>query len=544
MKTISGLTRRFAVAIGVVSSLFIYSCGGGSSNLSTVTINDSGSSSSGTTNTPAVGGAVSTVTISNGTNIDLTSASGDMMLMLYSYSTSSSSSSFQLSSENEAAASTNFLMSLSQGEMMDESDETEDFHAHLRALESDLVDEPLRDGEGASRYLVRYATEGSQQTFKVLNSFSSGSSYTTVTATLILQTEYFNFYMDNRNLGSVSSSNLQSLANDFANVIDLERDLFGTESDVNGDGRFDVLFTQTVNQLGGSSGGMVTGFFYAVDLFDSNVYSISNEREVFYTFVPDPNGSYGAAVSESFAMSNIYRGVLAHEYQHMISFNMHYNQNGGSSEEAWLNEGLSHLAEDIYSADETGYMTRTGLENPARVSGYLSRVSTLCFTCGSSLYQRGGSYLFARYLYEQAELGAFENLTDGRDFLNRVLDTRERGEQNIVNAVFGSGSEESEFSHLLGLFGLAMYLSDTGLTDDSRFSFSGINLRGSQNDNRGTYLSGPATQTLTGFPYSSTVSGNGFVYMNIDGETSVENGRSLSISTSTGSQYGGYLIQE
>src|SRR3989338_2688815 len=62
------------------------------------------------------------------------------------------------------------------------------------------------------------------------------------------------------------------------------------------------------------------------------------------------------------------------------------------------------------------------------------------------------------------------------------------------SAAVGS-SDASDFHSLISLFNLAVTLSDTGLSSDNRFEFSGIDLHGEQNDNRGTILDGPVTVT-------------------------------------------------
>ncbi|MBF0106732.1 MAG: hypothetical protein HQM16_15575 [Deltaproteobacteria bacterium] len=76
-------------------------------------------------------------------------------------------------------------------------------------------------------------------------------------------------------------------------------------------------------------------------------------------------------------------------------------------------------------------MTSSGLENPARVSSYLSEVSDVCFTCGTSLRERGGSYLF-RYLYEQAELGNLPAVDSGNELLSALVDTDLRDVENVI----------------------------------------------------------------------------------------------------------------
>jgi hypothetical protein len=531
--------RENILLITLVGILLIFTgCGAASGFLSS----SSEESSDNTTDT-VVGGNISAVTFSGSeSEISLSdiAENDSLILLLFTNSSSSSSSAFQVGS----SSLNSYLLDNSEDDADDEN-LTSDFHEILRNFEADLDDAALiDDSTDAEQSSIKFASKGSEKSFKVLNSFSSSSNYDTVTATLRYQTTYFNFYVDNRNVSDLDDSDLEELAEQFNDVIPAEKELFGEESDINNDDRFTVLFTQTVNELGAAAGGMVTGFFYAADLFDSSSYPISNEMEIFYTFVPDNSGDYGSAVSKSFAMTNIYPGVLPHEYQHMISFNQHYNINESTVETSWLNEALSHLAEDIHSINSQNYMTATGLENPARIRGYLSDISSTCFSCGSNLYQRGGSYLFLRYLYEQAELGNITQLADGADLIGKLLDTSLTSKANIINAVYGDEGTEDQFKDLVGLFGLAVYLSNTGMTSDNRFGFKGINIRSTQDDNRGTILNGPAVHEISDLPFTDTITGSGIHYMQISGADIIKNGYKIDITTSTSSDFGGYVIQE
>ena len=518
--------------------LFFTGCGSTSGLLSS-----SSEDSSGSTTDNVVGGNISSVTFSDSqSEISLSdiAENDSIILLLFTNSSSSSSSAFQVGS----SSLNSYLLDDWEDNNEDEN-LTSSFHEILRNFEADLDESALlEENDDVNQSLLKYAAKGSEKSFKVLNSFSSSSSYDTVTATLRYQTANFNFYVDNRNSSDLDDSDLEELAEQFNDIIPAEQELFGEESDINSDGRFTVLFTQTVNELGAAAGGMVTGFFYAADLFDTSSYPISNEMEIFYTFVPDNSGDYGSAVSKSFAMTNIYPGVLPHEYQHMISFNQHYNINDSTVETSWLNEALSHLAEDIHSINSNTYMTTTGRENPARVRGYLTDISSTCFSCGSSLYQRGGSYLFIRYLYEQAELGNFSNLADGADLIGKLLDTSLTSKTNIINAVYGEEGSDDQFKDLIGLFGLAVYLSNTSMTSDNRFGFQGINLRATQDDNRGTILNGPAIQEISDFPFTDTITGSGIHYMQISGADIIKNGFKFDVTTSSASDFGGYVIQE
>lgn len=533
---------RWAGLIQIIAFLYLLgfgvSCGGNGSSFSTSSASDA----------PAqepVGGNVSALTIDGDiavvSFVDLDD-NEDVLVFLFSFSKSSQSASFRISDVSSAGVS---LPYLSEDIHTSDGDITDLFHGMLREYEEGLnPDAALAEGVTSSRSVKKFASVGDERTFKVLNSFSSSSSYDTVTATLRLQGSFFDFYVESDQGDALSEDDLTELADKFEGVIPLGRELFGTESDVNGDGRFAVLFTKSVNELGASGGGFVTGFFYAVDLFDSNTYAVSNEMEVYYTFLPDPDGAYGTPITKNFAMGNIYPGVLSHEYQHLINYNMHANENGGSAEAGWLNEGLAHLAEDIYSADDSGYMTAAGPENPSRVSGYLADIANLCFTCGTSLYQRGGSYLFMRYLYEQAERGNISAAQDGAGLLNKLLDTKLRGVDNVIAAAFGSSGGDDDFRSLFGLFGLTVYLSNTGLTDDNRLGFEGINLRSAQDDNRGTVLNGPAIQEISSFPFLDTLTGNAAIFIQVPGSLINSTGGSLEFSFGAATEFGGYVIRE
>lgn len=49
-----------------------------------------------------------------------------------------------------------------------------------------------------------------------------------------------------------------------------------------------------------------------------------------------------------------YRSLLVHEFQHLINFHQHILVRGGTSEATWLDEGLSHVAEDLVDCFVSG----------------------------------------------------------------------------------------------------------------------------------------------------------------------------------------------
>jgi hypothetical protein len=543
--SISGRFRKLTTGLLSLCFIAVVACGGASSSGSASS--SSGGTSSGSTTDGVVGGNVTEISLTDSSaqvSLSDITASDEIVLALHSYNTGTSSEAFTVGTSENARFLTD--ENLMPDEVIDEEegDTTESFHEMLSEQEQAIDPNAMAaDGDLPGHPTPRFASTGSTKTFKVLNTFSGSGTYDTVTATLRFQNDSFEFYVDNRDSASIDDSDLATLASGFVGVLPQERALFGHESDVDNNGKFAVLFTHTVNALASGSGGIVTGFFYALDLFDVADYPISNETEVYYSFVPDPSGTYGSAVSKSFAMSNILPGVLVHEYQHMINFNEHYFVSGGSAESSFLNEGLSHLAEDIYSINTSNYMEETGIENPARVKGFLENISNICFSCGSSLNQRGGSYLFLRYLYEQAQLGHISGSTDGADLIGHLLVTDLRGTENIAHAAYGASPPSDAFKTLLGRFSLAVYLSNTGETTNEQLQFTGINLRTAQDDNRGTVLNGPAVQTVSSLPFTDTILGSSMSYIQIDGQTIINNGGVLPLTFSADASFGGYLIR-
>jgi len=489
------------------------------------------------------GGAVTVINFDSATDsatINFGSLAGSerFVLAIYNYNETGTTEAYQIGSLNAD------LVALLTSPQALTTDITEDFHGQLREIEADLDESAYLGGNeyAGVQFAVVDPDVGSTRDLKILTSFSGGS-FGIFNATLRYKSSNILFYMDSRDNDALSDTEIKNLMDPFDDLNDEERAIFGNESDIDNNGRYIIFMTREVNKLGGAAGGIITGFFYAVDLFSEGTYSQSNEAEIAYIARPDSAGQHGVAISKSFALSNILPSVAPHELQHMINFNMHFFKNDGPSEDSSINEGLAHLAEDLYSIDASGYMTSTGIENPARVAGYLKQMDTLCITCGSSLYQRGGIYLLLRYLYEQAQKGNLPGASSGQDFINKLIDTDKTGVDNIVNAAYGDVDVESNFRQLFGQFVLAVFMSDTGLTTDSRLGIDGFPVRGDHNDNRGTVTAGPQVDDLNSFPFSSTIGGTSVSFVEISASDINSAGGSIQVQVSDGTHSGGYLIQ-
>jgi hypothetical protein len=130
---------------------------------------------------------------------------------------------------------------------------------------------------------------------------------------------------------------------------------FGEPADIDKNGRVIIFYTRAVNQLTPPNVQFVIGgFFIARDLFPKTAQpgfqacTGSNQGEVFYQLVPDPSGTINGNRRAKDDVLRTSLATVAHEFQHLINASRRLfvlNQQN-YYEEVWLNEGLSHIAEE------------------------------------------------------------------------------------------------------------------------------------------------------------------------------------------------------
>jgi hypothetical protein len=155
--------------------------------------------------------------------------------------------------------------------------------------------------------------------------------------------------------GGFSSADYSAIAQEFDNLIfPVDTSWFGAPTDINADGRITIFLTPEVNKLTPpSSAGFTAGFFFGSDLIKRSEYpstnecrNQTNEQEIFYVLAPDPSGIFNNVRSTATVRQGT-RGVIAHEFQHMINQGVRqYNPAVQALETFWLNEALSHFAEE------------------------------------------------------------------------------------------------------------------------------------------------------------------------------------------------------
>lgn len=172
--------------------------------------------------------------------------------------------------------------------------------------------------------------------------------------------------------GGFDRSDYQGYAAAFDTLIaPLAEEMLGAPSDLDGNRRVILFFTQEVNRLSQTGAtSFVGGFFFSRDLFPVKgtanlaACATSNEAEILYLLVPDPAGQVNGNPRSMDFLRRITLGTLAHEYQHLINASQRLHVHPGATfpEEVWLNEGLSHIAEELLFFRTSGLAARSDLD--------------------------------------------------------------------------------------------------------------------------------------------------------------------------------------
>lgn len=363
-------------------------------------------------------------------------------------------------------------------------------------------------------------TVGSKNAFWIFTGAigAGGSSYAQRSATLKAVTAHGYVWIDDA-LVSVADAEVTAIANDFENAYASDTTHFGTAAyttsspgmtsgsnaacDATGatiasttvpnyivptDGKTDVFIADA---LGAGVGGYFSSANYlyqsALNCLINNGFTAqtvprSNELPMFVVgynkhVYQDPQQN-----SDFEDREDVVRGT-AHEFQHLINFVNHAIVSGGtSSEDVWLNEGMSMLAQDFavnrmfpsvpIDIMDAGGRAHQFLDGPegfsltAFTSVDPNNPNSQQYNC-SGCY--GEEYLFQRYLYDRF---------GGDAYLRKMLGAA----TGIGNLQQATGTDPTQ---TIADFAVAIAASGTGATTDPRFRFTGINLRGAYTDQFG-----------------------------------------------------------
>ena len=332
----------------------------------------------------------------------------------------------------------------------------------MRRLEREIAPAVAAQDNEPDAMVLEALELNSVRSFRVISDLGdSGESpeFATSRSRLRYIGDHILIYVDERSVSALSEAELNSIGELFDNrLYALAANRFGSESDLDANGKVIVLMSPYVNGLVTRSEcqdeSFVAGYFYPNDLFLRNANS--NKGEIFYTLVPDPTGVYSCPHGSTF-IRRLVPGTFIHEFQHMISFNQHVLARGGSSEDVWLNEGLSLIAEETaarYYEERYPPITVAGEVFSDSAAMFIEEIilhafdyifaskaySVTTFDGFGDLEERGAAWLFLRWLGDQK----------GDQIYGRMVQTRATSIENVQVAAGES------FAALFGDFALAL----------------------------------------------------------------------------------------
>jgi hypothetical protein len=298
--------------------------------------------------------------------------------------------------------------------------------------------------------------------------------------------------------GGFSDADFASFATTFDTLIfALDTANFGAPYDMDNNGRIVMFFTPAVNKLTPKGANyFIGGFFFSRDLFPVTATTlvpfpcaVSNEGEMFYLPVVDPNKT----INEQFAVKSTVQtqtiGTLIHEFQHLINASRRiYITDATDFEDVWLNEGLSHTAEELLYQRITGFAPKSDLnlstitatqarldavntyqlQNLFRLSDYMAATETSsAYAQNDSLETRGGTWGLLRFAMDQSP-------GTQSQYLHALVNSAFNGTPNF-DAVFAGA-----FPNTLAwtqAFNIALFTDNAGFTIDPKYTILSWNFR-------------------------------------------------------------------
>jgi hypothetical protein len=265
---------------------------------------------------------------------------------------------------------------------------------------------------------------------------------------------------------------------------------FGEPSDVDDNDRSVIFFTRAVNELTPrNSDSYIGGFFFSRDIFpvaadrkaDYDGCAGSNEAELFYMLVPDPTGLVNGNVRRRGFVDSVTTGTLAHEFQHLINDGRRlYVNEANDFEDVWLNEGLSHIAEELIFYRTSGLEPQANIDSTAirssrrrlaafndhqgpnfgRLRSYLEAPEENSpYAADDELATRGATWQFLRYAADRTN-------GDEASIFKALVNSKVTGFENL-NAVFSGNT-----LNLARDWAVAQYTDDSNISQSLRTSYT------------------------------------------------------------------------
>ncbi|XOB41362.1 MAG: peptidoglycan-binding domain-containing protein [Candidatus Nealsonbacteria bacterium] len=215
---------------------------------------------------------------------------------------------------------------------------------------------------------------------------------------------------------------------------------FGSEwkPGIDNDSRITILIHPMKEQSG--------GYFNSADEFLKSQISTSNEKEMIY-------------FNALYLNNNLAKSFIAHEFQHLISFNQK-EKTYGVSEEIWLNEARSEYAPTLLGYNESF----EGSNLQRRIQNFLNKPYDSLTEWKNLPYDYGVANLFIHYLTDHY----------GVKILIDSLKSSETGINSLNSALFRTGFKEN-FSQIFTDWTIAVLVNDCSLS--AKYCYLNDNLK-------------------------------------------------------------------
>jgi hypothetical protein len=308
---------------------------------------------------------------------------------------------------------------------------------------------------------------------------------------------------------------------------------FGAPTDIDQNGHVVLLFTRAVNELTSANSEAYTGgFFFDRDLFPPTSSTPdfacvgSNFGEMFYLLAPDPSGTINGNKRSTGFVDSLVTPLIGHEFQHLINASRRiYVNDANDFEVVWLNEGLSHIAEELLFYRESGLVPRQNItittlrnsgkgiaafnqdqgSNAGRYADYLTDPSTNSpIRDDDELGTRGATWDFLRYAADRKLRSAGVDA----DVWTALVNAKTNGMDNL-RAVFGA-----DIGGLLRDWSVSQYTDDVVASESADLrqpSWNWHNLFQAFNGGTGRYPL-PVTPLPTAGTSGSVIPGGAVFY--------------------------------
>jgi hypothetical protein len=257
-----------------------------------------------------------------------------------------------------------------------------------------------------------------------------------IEATMEYATDHLYFWVENG--VKFNQDELEELADTFENKIyPTDREFFGSEwtPGIDGDQHIYILYSRGL-------GSTTAGYFSSNDSVHPLAAPYSNGHEMFLI------NADAVMLREEY----IY-GTLAHEFQHMIHWNLDAN------EESWMNEGFSELASLLNGYDPGGFDTLYFMDTDVQLNEWPNDPNKTSVHYGSS-------FLFVTYFLdrfgEEMTQKVVRSELNGFDSIDQAL-----SDDNITDGISG---EPILADDVFVDWALTNYLQDQRI-DDGRYDY-------------------------------------------------------------------------